>query len=114
VSSTLEADLVHAGTLVALELKDDLAGSLDVLLEDGLGLTTKTGLLTVITTLTLSEERGLTGLLLPSDSVKSVLVALVAVSLLLLGEVDHYRKISLCDFDQEFRFNSQQILNSEF
>ena len=52
MSSTLEADLVHAGTLVALELKDDLAGSLDVLLEDGLGLTTKTGLLTVITTLT--------------------------------------------------------------
>ena len=52
MSGALEADLVHTGAVIALELKNNLLGSLDVLLEDGLGLTTETGLLSVVTTLT--------------------------------------------------------------
>jgi hypothetical protein len=42
--------------------------------EDGLGLTTITGLLAVITSLTLSEERGFTSLVL-GDLVRGVLAA---------------------------------------
>ena len=44
-------------------------------MENGLGLTTITGLLTVITSLTLGEERGLTSLVL-GDLVGSVLSTL--------------------------------------
>jgi len=57
--------------------------------ENGLGLTTITGLLTVVTSLTLSEERSLTGLVL-SDLVRSVLSALgtLTVGVTGLGNVD--------------------------
>lgn len=55
VSGTLKANKVHAGALVALELKDNLLGGLDVLVEDRLLLTTETLLLAVITTLTYSK-----------------------------------------------------------
>jgi hypothetical protein len=57
--------------------------------ENGLGLTTITGLLTVITSLTLSEQRSLTGLVL-SDLVRSVLSTLgtLAVGVTGLGNVD--------------------------
>jgi purine-cytosine permease-like protein len=47
--------------------------------EDLLGLTTVTGLLTVVTTLTLSEQRGLAGLVL-GDLVLGVLAALLALA----------------------------------
>lgn len=43
----------------ALQPEDDLLGSLSLLVEDRLGLTTVTGLLAVITTLSLGEQRGL-------------------------------------------------------
>jgi hypothetical protein len=61
--------------------------------ENGLGLTTITGLLTVITSLTLSEERSLTGLVL-SDLVGSVLSALgtLTVGVSGLGNVDLWFK----------------------
>lgn len=42
----------------------NLLGSLGFLVENGLGLTTETGLLTVISSLTLGEQRGLTCLVL--------------------------------------------------
>ena len=50
--------------LGAFESEDDLLGGLGLLVEDGLGLTTITGLLSVVTTLTLGEDRVLTLLVL--------------------------------------------------
>ena len=73
------------------ELKDDLLGGLSLLVEDGLGLATITTLLTVVTALTLSEEAGLTSLVL-GDLELLVLVAGDGATehLLLLGELDHF------------------------
>lgn len=72
------------------ELQDDLLGGLGLLVEDRLGLTTITTLLTVVTALTLGEEASLAGLVL-SDLELLVLVAGfgAAEHLLLLGELDH-------------------------
>jgi len=71
------------------ETEDNLLGSLGLLVENGLGLTTITGLLAVITSLTLSKERSLTSLVL-SDLVRSVLSALatLTVGVTGLGNVD--------------------------
>lgn len=44
--------------------QDNLLGGLGLLVENGLSLTTKTGLLTVVSSLTLSEQRSLTSLVL--------------------------------------------------
>lgn len=55
----------------ALESEDDLLGRLGLLVEDRLGLTTVTLLLSVVTALSLSEEGGLTSLVL-SDLVWAV------------------------------------------
>lgn len=65
-------------------------------MEDRLGLTTITGLLAVITTLSLSEERGLASLVL-GDLVLGVLLALLALAegLAGLGNV-HLRWVSDC------------------
>lgn len=43
----------------ALETKHNLLGGLGLLVENGLGLSSVTGLLPVVTTLSLCEERGL-------------------------------------------------------
>lgn len=48
----------------AFQTQDNLLGSLGFLVEDGLGLTTITALLTVVTALSLSEDGGFTGLVL--------------------------------------------------
>lgn len=48
----------------ALQSQDDLLGGLGLLVEDGLGLTTVTRLLAVVTTLTLGEEGSLASLVL--------------------------------------------------
>ena len=77
-------------TRLTLELQHDLLGVLDLLVKHRLGLTTETGLLTVVTSLTLSNGRGLTGLLLPGDRVFAMLAALLAESVLLLGKVNHF------------------------
>ena len=71
--------------------KDDLLGGLRLLVEDGLSLTTVTGLLAVVTALSLSERRSLAGLVL-SDLVQGVLVALAALAVGLpgLGNVHHF------------------------
>ena len=88
MSGTLKADLMLQCADVTLETKSDLTGSLDVLVENWLLLTTKTLLLTVVTTLTLCDEGGLTSLLLPGDTVQGVGLTLLTVCLLLLWEVD--------------------------
>ncbi len=46
------------------QTQDDLLGGLGFLMEDGFGLTTVAGLLTVVTTLSLGEDGGLSGLVL--------------------------------------------------
>lgn len=48
----------------AFQTQDNLLGSLGFLVEDGLGLTTVTALLTVVTALSLGENGGFTGLVL--------------------------------------------------
>lgn len=58
------------------ETQNDLLGSLGLLVENGFGLTTISGLFTVVTTLTLGEEGGLSGLVL-GDLVGSVTAALL-------------------------------------
>jgi hypothetical protein len=89
VLTTLEGELhlVLAGS--ALKTEDNLLGGLGLLVEDGLGLTTITGLLTVITSLTLSEQGSLAGLVL-GNLVGGVLLAglTLAVSVTGLGNVD--------------------------
>lgn len=76
----------------AFELKSNLLGSLCLLSEDGLGLTSETFLLGIISSLTLSNSRGLTGLVL-GNLVNGVFVAFRAVSSLCFGSV--YLKTSL-------------------
>lgn len=59
VLAALQRKLLLGLAAGALETQDNLLGSLGLLVEDGLGLTTITALLTVITTLTLGVQRGL-------------------------------------------------------
>ena len=59
VLATLQRQLGLGLALDALQPQDDLLGGLGLLVEDGLGLTTVTGLLAVVTSLSLSEERSL-------------------------------------------------------
>lgn len=59
VLATLEGELSLGLALGALQSEHDLLGGLCLLVEDRLGLTTVTGLLTVVTTLTLGEEGSL-------------------------------------------------------
>jgi hypothetical protein len=59
VLATLQSELLLGLARGALETEDDLLGGLGLLVEDGLGLTTVTALLTVVTALTLGEQRGL-------------------------------------------------------
>jgi len=63
----------------ALQSQHDLLRCLGFLVEDGLGLTTITALLTVITTLSLREERSLAGLVL-GNLVLGVLLAGLALA----------------------------------
>lgn len=89
VLAALQGELSLGLALDALQSQDNLLGGLGLLVEDGLGLTTVTGLLTVVTALTLSEQRGLTSLVL-GDLVLGVLAALLAlaVGVSRLGNVD--------------------------
>lgn len=57
--ASLQRELLLGLALRALKTQDDLLGSLGLLVEDGLGLTTITTLLPVVTTLTLGGQRGL-------------------------------------------------------
>lgn len=59
VLAALQRKLLLGLASSALKTKDDLLGGLGLLVEDGLGLTTITALLPVVTTLTLGEQGGL-------------------------------------------------------
>jgi hypothetical protein len=61
------------------EPEDDLLGGLGLLVEDGLGLTSVTGLLSVVTPLSLGEDRVLT-LLVLGHLVRGVLLASLALA----------------------------------
>lgn len=73
----------------ALQSQHNLLCGLSLLVEDRLGLTTITGLLAVVSALSLGEKRGLASLVL-SDLVLGVLLALLALAVGLtgLGNVD--------------------------
>ena len=73
----------------ALQPKHDLLRGLGLLVEHGFGLTTITALLTVVSSLSLGEQRSLTSLVL-GDLVLGVLAALLALAVGLagLGNVD--------------------------
>lgn len=86
--ATLQGEHSLALALSALDLKDDLLGSLSLLSKDGLSLTSETFLLGVVSSLTLGNQRGLTSLVL-SDLVARVLLASLAVSISGLRNRDH-------------------------
>jgi hypothetical protein len=79
VLTTLQSQLSLGLTNNTLQTQDNLLGSLSFLVEDWLGLTTVTGLLTVVTTLTLGEKRSFTSLVL-GDLVLGVLSALLTLT----------------------------------
>lgn len=89
VLAALESKLRLGLALDALQSQDNLLGGLGLLVEDRLSLTTVTGLLTVVTALSLGEQRGLASLVL-GDLVLGVLAALLAlaVGVSRLGNVD--------------------------
>ena len=68
----------------AFQTEDNLLGGLSLLVENLLGLTTITALLTIVTTLSLGIEGGLTSLVL-GDLVLGVLAALLALAVSLSG-----------------------------
>lgn len=90
--ATLQRQLQLGLALDALQSQHNLLGGLGLLVEDRLGLTTITGLLSVVSSLSLGEERGLAGLVL-GHLVLGVLAALLALAVGVsgLGNVD------LCD-----------------
>ena len=88
VLGALDGEHALALALGALELEDDLLGGLGLLAEDGLGLSTETGLLAVVSTLTLSDDRGLASLVL-GHLLRGVLLAPLAVRVASLGNRDH-------------------------
>jgi hypothetical protein len=67
VLAALDVDLVLLLALLALKTEHNLLGGLGLLVEDGLGLTTETGLLPVVTALALSEARYILFLKLIND-----------------------------------------------
>lgn len=87
--ATLQGELGLGLALDAFQSQNDLLGRLGLLVEDRLGLTTITGLLTVVSALSLGEQRGLASLVL-GDLVLGVLAALLAlaVGVSRLGNVD--------------------------
>ena len=90
VLASLQSMLMNHFAVVTLKLEDNLLCGLGLLVEDRLGLTTKTLLLSVVTSLTLSLEGSLTNLVL-GDLVLLVRLALsvITVGVDLLWEVDH-------------------------
>lgn len=87
--ASLQSQLQLGLALDALQSQHDLLGSLSLLVEDRLGLTTVTGLLAVVSSLSLGEERGLASLVL-GDLVLGVLAAVLALAVGVagLGNVD--------------------------
>ena len=84
VLASLERKLSLGLADSAFQTEDDLLGGLSLLVENLLGLTTITALLTIVTTLSLGIEGGLTSLVL-GDLVLGVLAALLALAVSLSG-----------------------------
>lgn len=57
--AALQSELLLGLASGALKTKDNLLGGLSLLVEDRLGLTTVTALLSIVTALTLGKQRGL-------------------------------------------------------
>lgn len=77
--TSLQGQLSLGLTVDTLQSQDNLLGGLSLLVENWLGLTTKTGLLTVVSSLTLGEQGSLTSLVL-SDLVLGVLTAFLSLA----------------------------------
>lgn len=77
--ASLEGNLLLVLARGAFHSQDDLLCGLSLLLEDGLGLTTETGLLTIVSSLTLGEKRSLTSLVL-GDLVEPMAFAFAATA----------------------------------
>jgi hypothetical protein len=93
VLASLQGQLALGLALDALQAQHDLLGGLGLLVEDGLCLTTVTGLLAVVSALSLGEQRGLASLVL-GDLVLGVLAALLALAVGVAGlrDVDLMRE----------------------
>lgn len=79
VLASLQSQLSLGLTVNTLQSQNDLLGSLSLLVENWLSLTTETRLFTVVTSLTLSEQGGLTSLVL-GDLVLGVLTAVLTLA----------------------------------
>jgi len=88
---SLQSQMLLGLTFLALQPQNNLTGGLGLLVKHGLGLSSKSHLLGVVTTLSLGEVRSLSGLVL-GDLVVLVLTALFtsAVGLTFLGYIHHF------------------------
>jgi len=87
----------------ALKTKHNLLGGLGLLVEDGFGLSTVSGLFAIVTTLTLGVQGSFTRLVL-GHLEGGVLVDRLGKSLSCLGHVDHLDRCSpLCLLDNRNR-----------
>lgn len=77
--TSLQSQLGLGLAVDTFQSQDNLLGGLSLLVENWLGLTTETGLLTVVSSLTLSEQGSLTSLVL-GDLVLGVLSALLTLT----------------------------------
>ena len=84
VLATLQSNLMLILADSAFQTQHNLLGRLSLLVEHRLSLTTKSTLLAIVTTLSLSEQRGLTGLVL-RDLVRGVLSAVLALAVGVAG-----------------------------
>jgi hypothetical protein len=79
-------------TFLTFQTKDNLTGSLGLLVENGLGLSTESHLLGIVTSLSLRKVGRLTGLVL-RDLVQRVLLALTrTVSPAFFWDIDHFER----------------------
>lgn len=84
VLASLQCQLRPGLALDAFQSQHNLLRGLGLLVEDGLGLTTVTGLLAVVSALSLGKQRGFAGLVL-SHLVLGVLAALLALAVGVAG-----------------------------
>lgn len=92
---SLQTQLLLGLTFLTFQTQDNLTGGLSLLVEDGLGLSTESHLLGIVTPLSLCEIRRLSSLVL-SHLVGSVLLALTrTVGLAFFGDIYHGGKLSL-------------------
>lgn len=90
VLGSLEAQLLFGLTFLTFQTQNNLTGSLGLLVEHGLGLSSKSHLLRVVTSLSLSKIGSLAGFVL-RHLVGSVLLALAsAISLAFFRNIHHF------------------------